>query len=75
LKSFYEAASRYLAGKQACPIEDSGALRGYYEKLTILRDPGHPEHEEIKAWMPRGFDPSRFDLKQVNRRLAKLTKR
>lgn len=64
-----------LAGEQACPIEDSGALRGYYEKIEIAQDPDHPDHEDVKAWMPRDFDPSRFDLEEVNRKLSKLAKR
>ncbi len=62
-----------LAGERACPPEDCGGIYGYYDYLEILKDPGHPEHEEIKEWMGR-HDPARFDLDRVNARLKRLVK-
>jgi Plasmid pRiA4b ORF-3-like protein len=61
-----------LAGKRACPHEDSGGARGYANLLRVLRDRTHPEHKEMLAWAGRGFDPERFDLTAVNRRLKVL---
>jgi hypothetical protein len=49
-------------GANACPPEDSGGLWGYYEKLDVLKDPKHEEHEWIGEWMGDGFDPTYFDL-------------
>jgi hypothetical protein len=38
----------------------------------VLRDRTHPEHKEMLAWAGRGFDPERFDLAAVNRKLKVL---
>jgi hypothetical protein len=47
---------------------------GYEDLLAILRDPGHPEHEDMRAWVEEikghEFDPTRFNLEWVNRRLG-----
>ena len=34
-------------GKLQCPPEDCGGIPGYYNLLEALRDPDHPEHEEM----------------------------
>jgi hypothetical protein len=60
-----------LEGERACPPEDCGGIYGYYDYLEVLKDPGHPEYEEIKEWMGR-HDPARFDLDRVNARLKRL---
>lgn len=62
-----------LAGERACPPEDCGGIYGYYQNLEILKDPGHPDYEDVKDWMGR-HDPERFDLDAVNRRLRRLPK-
>ncbi|MCB1074038.1 MAG: plasmid pRiA4b ORF-3 family protein, partial [Simkania sp.] len=46
--------------------EDSGGPFGYLEKLKILKNKKHPEHEEILEWMGQDFDPEYFDLNEVN---------
>ena len=61
---------RCLAGALACPLEDSGGIYGYYDKLEILRDPKHEEHVDIRDWVGEEFDPEAFDLGTVNRELA-----
>jgi hypothetical protein len=60
------------AGKGNCPMEDSGGIWGYYQKLAILADPSNPDHEEIKEWMGDEFDALAFDLDRVNKALAHL---
>jgi Plasmid pRiA4b ORF-3-like protein len=60
-----------LAGRGRCPKEDSGGLWGYYDKLAILADPNHPEHEEVKDWMGE-IDPEEFDAEEVTRALQEL---
>lgn len=57
-----------LEGARACPPEDSGGPWGYSEKVSILKDPKHPQHEELKEWMG-DFDPEKFDLASANARL------
>ena len=60
-----------LAGKIRGPLEDSGGLWGYYDKLRIMADPDDPEHEEVAEWMDP-VDPTEFHLDEVNKELAKL---
>ena len=62
-----------LTGKRACPPEDCGGMWGYASLLEAIRDPEHPEHEEMMAWVGSEFDPDLFDLDEVNRELYQLT--
>jgi len=43
--------------------------------LEVLANPEDEEHAEMKQWAPRGFDPGKFDLSAVNKKLATLSKR
>lgn len=64
------ATARYpivLAGRGACPPEDVGGVPGYYHFLEALKDPNHPNHEEMVEWGGEDFDPRRFDAQAVNR--------
>lgn len=68
-----EKGTRYpvcLTGKRACPPEDCGGAPGYENLLEILKDPSHPEHEDMFDWLPGDFDSEKFDIESVNRRLA-----
>ncbi|MGD0010191.1 MAG: hypothetical protein ABSE93_16800 [Terriglobia bacterium] len=55
--------------------EDCGGIYGYYAKLEALRDPKHPEHNEVIDWMGEDFDPEAFDLQDINSRLKWLSER
>lgn len=61
-----------LAGERSCPPEDCGGTPGYANLLDVLRDRSHPEHRDMLAWAGRGFNPERFDLAAVNRKLRLL---
>jgi len=61
-----------LAGERACPHEDSGGAPGYANLLDVLRDRRHPDHREMRGWVGHDFDPERFDLAAVNRKLRLL---
>ncbi len=61
-----------IGGRRRCPPEDSGGLWGYYDKLEILQDPDHSEHEEVKDWMGESFDPEEFDVQRASQDLAFL---
>lgn len=37
-------------GAEPCPPEDVGGPHGYREFLLVLRDPNHPERDELRAW-------------------------
>jgi Plasmid pRiA4b ORF-3-like protein len=56
-----------LAGRGACPPEDIGGLPGYYHFLEAIKDPNHPEHEDMLEWAGKDFDPAAFDVQKVNR--------
>ena len=58
-----------LTGEKACPPEDCGGVWGYYHLLDAIKDPDHPEHEEMCEWLGDDLDPDAFDLEEVNRQL------
>lgn len=62
-------------GERACPPEDSGGAAGYPELCEALRDPKHPSHKELKRSVGRTFDPERFDLSAIQKKLTPLGKR
>jgi hypothetical protein len=62
-------------GARACPPEDCGGPHGYAHMLTVLADPKDEGHGEMKRWVGRGYDPEKFDVAAVNKRLAMLSKR
>lgn len=69
------ASARYptcIAGKRACPPEDVGGVWGYESFLEAIRDPAHPEHEELLGWAGGSFDPEEFDLEDVNDALKRV---
>ena len=51
-------------GENACPPEDCGGIRGYYELLEIVKNPDHPDHEEKATWLGH-FDPAELDLAET----------
>jgi hypothetical protein len=62
------ALPRCTAGERATPPEDCGGSHGYDDLLAALADPRHEEHESSREWAG-DFDPERFDLADVNRRM------
>jgi hypothetical protein len=38
----------------------------YAALLEALSDPGHPEHDDLVAWVGEGFDPASFSLVEGN---------
>ncbi len=60
---------RCVAGKRACPPEDSGGAYGYLNMLDVLKDPKNKEYDEIKNWLSEYFDPEYFNVEEANKRL------
>jgi len=72
-----DVGTRYpvcVDGKGACPAEDVGGAPGYRRFLLSIADPGNDERADLLAWVGGSFDPSRFDLSDVNRRLGRLAR-
>jgi hypothetical protein len=57
---------RCLDGQRACPPEDVGGVWGYADFVKAIRNPRHPEHDEMLEWVGGKFDPEKFDLRGVN---------
>ena len=55
--------------------EDVGGPPGYMEYLEALRDPSHPDHEQMVEWRGTSFDPERFDPAGINHRLSLLSRK
>ena len=60
-----------VAGERNCPPEDFGGPLGFAELLRILRDPSHPEHDDISEWVGEDFAPEYFEADEVNRKLKR----
>jgi hypothetical protein len=48
-----------------CPPEDVGGAPGYADYLDAIRDPAHPEHEQLRLWGPEQFNPNVIDRKAL----------
>lgn len=64
-----------LGGARACPPEDCGGVPGYENLLRVLTDPADEEYRDMKRWVGRGYDPEKFDLDKVNKKLRTIGRR
>jgi hypothetical protein len=55
-----------VKGKGACPPEDVGGVWGYADFLEAIANPDHPEHADMLEWIGDDFDPTYFNLDEVN---------
>lgn len=55
-----------MAGKMNCPPEDCGGIPGYYHLVEIMKNKKHKERKEMIEWLGGVYDPTEFDLEQVN---------
>jgi len=62
-------------GARACPVEDCGGTDGYMNLLRTLANPNNQGYADAKEYVGRKFDPERFDVLAVNKKLAALSKR
>ncbi|HEY0297955.1 MAG TPA: plasmid pRiA4b ORF-3 family protein [Arachidicoccus sp.] len=65
-----------IGGKSACPPEDCGGIKGYYEMLHILKMPKHPEYKHYGEWLGlvagEEWDASACNIEEINKRFALL---
>ncbi|MBN1656744.1 MAG: DUF1841 family protein [Deltaproteobacteria bacterium] len=64
-----------VEGENACPPEDIGGVWRYNSIVEALGDSGDPTarediDEDLLEWLGSDFSPERFDLDEVNQRLA-----
>ncbi|MFC0139211.1 plasmid pRiA4b ORF-3 family protein [Erwinia mallotivora] len=59
-----------IKGKGTCPVEDSGGMWGYYQKLEEVRDLSNPERDELNDWLNHDIDERKYDLDAINERIA-----
>jgi hypothetical protein len=75
-KTMALAADKYfpvcIKGKLNCPPEDCGGLYGYYNLLEIISNKKHPEYRNMVEWMGGKFDPTEFDMEDVNLNLEDI---
>ncbi len=55
-----------IKGKLNCPPEDCGGMYGYYNLLEIISNKKHPEYRDMVEWMGGRFDPTEFEVEDVN---------
>lgn len=65
---------RLLAGKWRTPPEDIGGPPGFELFLEAINDPGHPEHDHLKRWYGRPFEPDDFEPERVKIQLDRLAR-
>ena len=68
-----DPAAKYpvcLGSARACPPEDCGSFPDYMDILKALSAKiSTADQKELLEWVGAGYDPERFDLDAVNRRL------
>ena len=59
-----------VSGERRGPPEDCGGTGGFEELRDALRNPRHPEHEDMKTWAGKEYDPDRLDILTVRHAVA-----
>jgi hypothetical protein len=65
------SATHAALGERACPPEDCGGIHSFGEIVAGLA--ARTFDTELRAWLPRGFNPARFDPAAV--RFSDLARR
>ena len=65
---------RYIGGEGNAPPEDCGGILGCYDKLDIVADTIHPEHDEIREWLG-DYDPNVIDEMRIKISLSRIARR
>ena len=69
------AYPRFIDGARRAPPEDVGGEPGFEHFLTVMADPSHPEHADLKRWYGAHFDPTDISEAKIAAGLAKIAKR
>jgi Plasmid pRiA4b ORF-3-like protein len=60
-----------LEGERACPPEDVGGVWGYADFLQAIADPENEQHEEMRQWIGRRFNPEAFNPVVATKRMKR----
>jgi hypothetical protein len=60
---------RCIAGERNCPPEDCGGTGGLEKVLEALKNPEDEESKATLKWIGHDYDPSFFDLNEINEML------
>ena len=66
---------RCIAGCRSGPPEDVGGTSGYDDFLEAWHNPAHEQHQAMRRWAGRKFDPERFDLDDNNKAISRAIRR
>ena len=44
-----------IDGERAGPPDDIGGIWGYKDIIEIVKNPKHPQYEDVVMWLPEGF--------------------
>jgi len=78
-----EVYPQVIAGKRACPWEDSGGTWGYQDKIEILKDKKHDDYQSLADWVGiddfseldlESFDPADVVFRNPTTELQRLKK-
>jgi hypothetical protein len=58
-----------VEGERACPPENVGGVWGYADFLEAISDPENDQHETMREWIGRRFDPNAFNPTTATRRM------
>jgi hypothetical protein len=58
-----------LEGARACPPDDVGGVWGYADFLAAIADPENEQHDEMRQWIGRKFNPEAFNPTTATRRM------
>ena len=58
---------RCLDGRRAGPPEDCGGTHGYANFLEAFLIPTHADHEQMRDWIGKAFDPEACNPAAINR--------
>ena len=61
-----------LDGAGACPPEDVGGTYGFERFRAAMADRGHPEHDALRSWYGRSYDPGAFDAARATALLRRM---
>jgi len=68
-----EKLPKCLDGERNCPPEDCGSFPGYENLVEIMKDKKHPEYKEMVSWLGGVYNPEKFSLAAINKKLAKMS--